>query len=112
MVSLADYAPTFLELAGVPVSRRMAGRSLVPFLRGETPEQWRDTLFTQSNGNELYGIQRAVFTDRWKYVYNGFDYDELYERERRSQRDGQPDQRPGAAARRPRAVPPSLAVRL
>lgn len=79
MVSLADYAPTFLELAGVPVSRRMAGRSLVPFLRGETPEQWRDTLFTQSNGNELYGIQRAVFTDRWKYVYNGFDYDELYD---------------------------------
>ena len=32
-----------------------------------------------SNGNEMYGIQRAVWTDEWKYVFNGFDYDELYD---------------------------------
>lgn len=78
-VSLADYAPTFLELAGISVSRRFAGRSLVPFLKGENPEGWRTELFTQSNGNELYGIQRAVFDDKYKFVYNGFDFDELYD---------------------------------
>ena len=78
-VSLADWAPTFLDMAGIPVERRLAGASLMPFLRGEAPGAWRDALFTQSNGNELYGIQRSVRTRDWKYVYNGFDYDELYD---------------------------------
>ena len=66
-------------MAGISVSRRFAGRSLVPFLKGENPEGWRTELFTQSNGNELYGIQRAVFDDKYKFVYNGFDFDELYD---------------------------------
>ena len=77
-VSLADFAPTFLEAAGCPAGRELSGRSLAPFLRGETPAEWRDAVFTQTNGNELYGIQRSVMTREWKYVYNGFDYDELY----------------------------------
>ena len=79
LTSLADFAPTVLELAGVTADRDFTGRSLVPFLRGESPEDWRDALFTQSNGNELYGIQRSVMTRDWKLVYNGFDYDELYD---------------------------------
>jgi len=37
-VSLADFAPTALELAGLRADRRLSGRSLVPFLRGETPD--------------------------------------------------------------------------
>ena len=36
-------------------------------------------MYTQTNGNELYGIQRAVWNRKWKYVFNGFDYDELYD---------------------------------
>ena len=78
-VSLADFAPTFLEMTGIPGRGPFVGRSLTPFFRGETPAEWRDSLFTQSNGNELYGIQRSVMTREWKYVYNGFDYDELYD---------------------------------
>jgi choline-sulfatase len=80
-VSLVDFAPTILELAGgaVPPARPEGGRSLVPWLRGETPAGWRDAIFTQTNGNELYGIQRSITTRRWKYVYNGFDEDELYD---------------------------------
>jgi choline-sulfatase len=54
----------------------------MPFLHGEAPADWRDAIFTQSNGNELYGIQRSVTTRRWKYVYNGFDFDELHDLER------------------------------
>ena len=79
LVSLADYAPTLLELAGISADRSFAGRSLVPFLEGKHPENWRTELFTQTNGNELYGIQRAVFDDKYKFVYNGFDFDELYD---------------------------------
>ena len=78
-VSLADFAPTFLEAAGLGAERPHTGQSLMPFLRGETPVGWRDAIHTQSNGNELYGIQRSVTTRDWKYVYNGFDYDELYD---------------------------------
>ncbi len=78
LVSLSDFAPTMLELAGVKPDRVFTGESLAPFLSGGTPRHWRGALFTQTNGNELYGIQRAMFTSEWKMVYNGFDYDELY----------------------------------
>ena len=50
----------------------------MPFLRGEPVDGWQNELYTQSNGNELYGIQRSVMTREWKFVYNGYDYDELY----------------------------------
>ncbi len=78
-VSLADFGPTFLEMAGVTPKSAMSGRSVVPLLRGETPADWPDAVFTQSNGNEQYGIQRSVRTRQWKFVYNGFDFDELYD---------------------------------
>ena len=76
---LADAAPTLLDLAGVKTERRMVGQSLAGYvLGGETPPE-RKYRFTQSNGNELYGIQRSVFSDEWKYVFNGFGCDELYD---------------------------------
>lgn len=78
-VTLADFAPTFRELAGVPAAPECSGRSLVPWLVGETPAQWRDCVCTQLNGVELYYTQRTVFTRTHKYVYNGFDEDELYD---------------------------------
>ena len=79
LVSLADFAPTLLDAAGITPGHAMSGQSLAPFLLDERPAQWRDALFTQTNGNELYGIQRSVMTREWKYVYNGFDLDELYD---------------------------------
>ncbi|MFN2285791.1 MAG: sulfatase/phosphatase domain-containing protein, partial [Anaerolineae bacterium] len=78
-VSLADFAPTFLDLAGQPLDRHFAGESLVPFLRDEPPETWRDAIHTQCNGVELYYTQRSVMTRDYKYVFNGFDMDELYD---------------------------------
>ncbi len=79
MVSLTDFAPTFLELGQATPRAARDGQSLVPFLRAETPAGWRDALHTQCNGVELYYTQRSVMTERWKYVYNGFDFDELYD---------------------------------
>lgn len=79
-VSTTDFAPTFLEAAGIPSSEfKMSGKSLLPWLRGETPADWRDAIFNQLNGVELYYTQRIVTTKDYKYVYNGFDYDELYD---------------------------------
>lgn len=78
-VNLADYAPTFLDLAGVQVSRNFAGNSLRPFLENRSPDVWRTESYSQTNGNEIYGIQRAVWDSRYKYVFNSFDFDELYD---------------------------------
>ncbi|MBN1934762.1 MAG: sulfatase-like hydrolase/transferase [Anaerolineae bacterium] len=78
-VSLADFAPTFIDLAGLPVDRHFAGRSLRPFLEDRTPDQWRDAIHTQCNGVELYYTQRSVMTNEFKYTLNGFDMDELYD---------------------------------
>lgn len=79
LVSLADFAPTFMELAGVKPSEDLTGKSLVPFLKDIKPLNWRDMMFTQCNGVENYFTQRMAFNKEYKYVYNGFDFDELYD---------------------------------
>src|SRR5262249_18589594 len=79
LVSLTDFAPTFRELAGCEGRAPVSGASLVPFLRGETPSGWRATLLGQCDGVELYYTQRWVQTARYRYVFNGFDFDELYD---------------------------------
>ncbi len=81
-ITLADFAPTFLELAGLPLPEGLTGRSLVPFLQDQTPPDWPDAVHTQFNGVELYYTQRSVTTKSHKYVYNGFDFDELYDLEK------------------------------
>ncbi len=78
-VSLADFAPTFLEASGIDITRGFSGASLLPFLQDRTPAGWRDAIHTQCNGVELYYTQRSVMTRDYKYVFNGFDEDEFYD---------------------------------
>jgi arylsulfatase A-like enzyme len=78
-VSLADFGPTFQEVSGGEPDRHLTGRSLAPFVRDEAPADWPDEAHTQCNGTELYYTQRSVTTREFKYVYNGFDEDELYD---------------------------------
>jgi arylsulfatase A-like enzyme len=79
LVDQVDWAPTILEACGVAPTKELSGRSLMPWLRNESPADWREATFTQMNGVELYYTQRITMTRNWKYVYNGFDYDELYD---------------------------------
>lgn len=78
-VSEADFAPTFLDVAGCTTDRHFAGASLLPFLTDELPAVWRDAIHTQCNGVELYYTQRSVMTREFRYTFNGFDRDELYD---------------------------------
>lgn len=77
-IGLQDFAPTFTEIAQSKSLSHVSGSSLMPFLKHEVPKAWRQEYHTQSNGNELYGIQRSVTNTDFKLVYNGFDFDELY----------------------------------
>ncbi len=82
-VRLHDLMPTFLELGDVEPPDGIDARSLLPLLRGETPANWPETVFAEYHGDEfgLYS-QRMVRDDRYKYVYNTPDVDELYDLER------------------------------
>ncbi len=67
-----DITPTMLELAGIPVPAAMHGRSLVPLLKGETPENWRkDWLYEyfEYPGAEQVRPHRGVRTERYKLIH-------------------------------------------
>ena len=40
-----DFAPTFLEAAGIPVPTDMQGRSLLPVMKGHPPSDWRTSMY-------------------------------------------------------------------
>ncbi|HEX5176679.1 MAG TPA: sulfatase/phosphatase domain-containing protein, partial [Chthoniobacteraceae bacterium] len=40
-----DFAPTFLDLAGLPIPSEMQGRSLLPLFRGQPPPDWRTSMY-------------------------------------------------------------------
>ncbi|MGQ0735751.1 MAG: sulfatase family protein [Acidobacteriota bacterium] len=40
-----DFAPTFLDMANLPIPGEMQGRSLVPVLRGSAPREWRTSMY-------------------------------------------------------------------
>ena len=84
MVQNIDYAPTFLELAGVDVPDDMHGESLVPLLRGEQPKDWRTSLyyhFYEYPAEHMVKRHYGVRTDRYKLIhfYNDIDEWELYD---------------------------------
>ena len=45
MIQNLDYAPTFLEIADAPIPADMQGASLVPLLKGERPDHWRQSIY-------------------------------------------------------------------
>ena len=72
MITNLDIAPTFLGLAGVQVPRRMQGLSMVPFLKGEQPSNWRkDWLYEyyEYPGPHSVPRNRGVRTDRYKFIH-------------------------------------------
>jgi arylsulfatase A-like enzyme len=82
-----DFAPTFLDLAGVSVPGEMQGLSALEFLRGKTPEDWRQEIYYHyyeypavHMAKRHYGIR----TRRFKLIHFYYDIDawELYDLEK------------------------------
>ena len=67
-----DFAPTLLDLAGVASPPDMQGRSLRPFLRGETPTGWRTSMYYRYWMHMAHlGVYAhyGVRTERHKLIY-------------------------------------------
>lgn len=82
LVQTHDLPHTFLDLLGLPPLPFADGRSLVPLFENPQRDDWEDALLCVGYGCEFLVTQRMVITPRYKYVFNGFDYDELYDLER------------------------------
>jgi N-sulfoglucosamine sulfohydrolase len=67
IVSQVDIYPTLCELAGLDIPDFVQGRSLMPLVRGET-DAIRDEVFAELTYHAAYEPQRAVRTDRFKYI--------------------------------------------
>jgi arylsulfatase A-like enzyme len=67
-----DFAPTFLEAAGLPVPAEMQGRSLLPLLRGSTPRDWRTSMYYRyyhDPGDHNTRAHYGVRTQTHKLIY-------------------------------------------
>ncbi|MFH1929200.1 MAG: sulfatase-like hydrolase/transferase [Chloroflexota bacterium] len=80
LVSLLDLAPTLLDAAGTRFANEVDGKSLLPLCTGEG-EDWRDDLMCETHGHFEEHIGRLVVTERYKYVANQGQMDELYDLE-------------------------------
>jgi arylsulfatase A-like enzyme len=72
MASILDFPATFLEAAGVAVPEDMQGRSLLPLLRGQTPDDWRTSFYYhyyEFPGAHSVRKHYGVVTDRYKLFY-------------------------------------------
>lgn len=74
LVQNIDYAPTFLEIAGLEIPAEIQGESLLPVLRsgGERPKQWRDAIYYAYYENDavhMVPMHDGVRTDRYKAMY-------------------------------------------
>lgn len=82
-ISFTDFAPTFLELAGVPLPEAMTGISLSPILKSK-----KDGWVTDYRQSVIFGKERhvpaqlapsiagypcrSIRTEKWQYIYNFF----------------------------------------
>jgi arylsulfatase A-like enzyme len=84
LVQNIDYAPTFLELAGITIPDEMQGKSLLPLLGGDKSDDWRKSLYYhyyEYPGPHAVKRHYGVRTDRYKLIhfYNDINHWELYD---------------------------------
>ncbi|NCF66064.1 MAG: sulfatase-like hydrolase/transferase [Chloroflexi bacterium] len=77
IVSLLDLAPTLVQLTMSDVFPGH-GRSLLPLLQGRASD-WQSEAFAECHGQRFNYTQRVLWRGDDKYVFNGFDEDELYD---------------------------------
>ena len=74
-----DLGHTYLAAAGAAKLPYADGRALQPLFENPDRSDWKDEILCAYYGGEYLYTQGIAITDRFKYVFNGFDYDELYD---------------------------------
>jgi arylsulfatase A-like enzyme len=90
-----DFAPTFLDVAGLKPHEQMQGRSILPLLRGRTPSDWQTSMYYRyyhdpghHNTRAHYGVRTMTHKliyfwkkDQWELfdlVNDPFELHNLY----------------------------------
>ena len=87
-----DFAPLFMDVAGLPVPADMQGRSLTPLLKGQHPADWRTSYYYRyyhdpgdHNTRAHYGVRTTTHKlicfwkkDQWEMYDLVKDPDELH----------------------------------
>ena len=86
LVQNLDFAPTFLDYAGVDISKEIQGESFRKLVNGEASE-WRDAIYYtyyEFPGEHHVKRHYGVRTDRYKLIHFYYDIDqwELYDLEK------------------------------
>ncbi|MEP0520382.1 MAG: alkaline phosphatase family protein [Hyphomicrobiales bacterium] len=80
-VEAIDLVPTFMEATGAPpAGHRLEGHSLMPLLKGEKPDGWREAAFSEIDyafytARAALGVGPSdargymIRTEKWKYIY-------------------------------------------
>jgi len=89
MVLNVDFAPTFLDAAGVRAPGDMQGRSFLSMLDGRTPKDWRDAMYYQyyefprpHNACPHYGVRTYRYKLIHYYLPGHMDEWELFDLEK------------------------------
>jgi arylsulfatase A-like enzyme len=73
IASNVDFAPTFLDYAGLPVPSYMQGRSLRPVLEGRTPGDWEQVAYHRywMHNDDIHGCwaHYGIRDQRYKLIY-------------------------------------------
>ena len=78
-VGFHDLCPTLIELAGAEPINVPDSHSFAPLL--QAPHKYEKNFrsgYAEYHGTRFPLAQRIYWEDEWKFVFNGFDFDELY----------------------------------
>ena len=86
LVQNIDFAPTFLDLAGLAIPNDMQGESLLPLLEDQNTDDWRKSIYYhyyEYPGPHSVKRHYGIRTERYKLIhfYNNIDQWELYDLE-------------------------------
>jgi N-sulfoglucosamine sulfohydrolase len=74
LVSQVDLFPTVCDAVGIEHPPWLVGRSLIPLVNGEEEPGTRGEIFSELTYHAAYEPQRAIRTERYKYVRRFDDY--------------------------------------
>lgn len=79
LVHVHDIAYTYIDAAGAAPLAHEEGRSLLPLAEDPNRGDWPDHILNSWYGGEFVRGLDMVITKRYKYIFNSFAWDELYD---------------------------------